>query len=78
MRVEEKDIIITYEKRKAELLGKEIRRKRITEEKLANYNERINQINDMPYETVREKRNKIEAWYDCIKSLGVGIINWFS
>ena len=61
MRLEEKDIIITYEKRKAELLGKEIRRKRITEEKLANYNERIDQINDMPYETVPEKRNKIEA-----------------
>jgi hypothetical protein len=74
LRIEEKDIIIAYEKRKAELLAKEIRR-RITEEKLANYNERINQINDMPYETVREKRNKIEAWYDCIKSLGVGIIN---
>ena len=78
MRVEEKDIIITYEKRRAGLLGKEIRRKRITEEKLANYNERFDQINDMPYETVPEKKNKIEAWYNCIKSLGVGIINWFS
>ena len=33
--MEEKDIIITYEKRRAGLLGKEIRRKRITEEKLA-------------------------------------------
>ena len=73
--MEEKDIIITYEKRRAGLLCKEIRRKRIIEEKLANYNDRIDQINDMLYETRREKRNKIEACYDCIKSLGFGIIN---
>ena len=57
LRVEEADIINTYNKRKAGLLGQEVRRTIKSEELLSKLREKINSIESMPNNTLTEKKN---------------------
>ena len=57
LRIEEHDIVNTYEKRKAGLLGHEIKRNTLVEKKNVLFNKIVESIDNFPSNTVNDKKN---------------------
>ena len=76
MRIEDKDISLTYEKRKSGL-GNENRRRIKTEAKINLIYDKCIVIGKLPENKYSEKSIKIKAWFEYIKTLGRVIINEF-
>ena len=73
LRIEEKEISLTYERRRSRLLERENRRTTRTEAKINFLYQKSIEIDNLPENNLWDKLIKVKAWFDCIKSLGRGI-----
>lgn len=72
LRVEEAEIVNTFNKRSSGLLGHEIRRNTKTQKLQEILDETIEEINMLPSNSNEDKEKITQAWFDCLKSLGMG------
>ena len=70
LRIEEHDIVNTYEKRKAGLLGHEIKRNTHVEKKNELFNKIVESIDNLPSKTVDDKKKITEEWFNGLNLFG--------
>ena len=66
---------MTYKKRLSGLLGTNKRRTIKTEKKLMIIRESLDELKEMPDNNREEVLKKSDAWLDCLKKLGYGLLD---
>lgn len=75
LKLEEHNVLMTYKKRISGLLGTNKRRTLKTEKKLLIIQEKLDELKEMPETNIEEVLQKSDAWWDCLKKVGYGLLD---